>query len=120
MNYIANSIIKFLDDVLESHVASIYLFVLFFIHAVYFLGLFDIVIIRDQYLNYMNIGIQTFICMVLLLRFSPWRKVQLHENDRQIIFASALFLVGNLAITQYFVSYIQSVYKGQFLSNQKA
>ena len=54
-----------------------------------------------KYVNYLNIVVQVFICIILMMRFHPLRKHKLHKHDSQLIFGSAFFLLTNLGITQY-------------------
>jgi len=74
------------------------------------LAFFNVSILSESIINNLNIAIQTFISVVLIIRFNPLRKVNMTENDREIIFGTAVFLFGNLAITQYLLNYIKINY----------
>jgi hypothetical protein len=52
-------------------------------------------------INKINSMIQMFICLVLVIKFHPFREHILHKNDASIIFGSALFLIVNLGIMEY-------------------
>jgi hypothetical protein len=74
---------------------------IFIIHAFYILIFLGLISVNMQYVNYLNIVVQLFICVILMLRFHPLRKHKLHRYDSQLIFGSAFFLLTNLGITQY-------------------
>lgn len=103
-------ILKFLDESIEKSSGEVYFYTLAFLHASYVLAFFDIINLNEGLMNYLDIFIHTLICVVLLVRFNPWRKTVLTQGDRHIIFGSAIFLLGNLAITQYFLNYVKTNY----------
>jgi hypothetical protein len=90
------------------------------IHLSYFLVYFGIFAISREYINILNIFIQSFICLFLIIRFNPFRRHVLREFDDQLIFASAMFLLTNLIATEigftyfdYFVNKINPFYPKQ-------
>jgi hypothetical protein len=111
------SILVLFDQFILNHTTYIYFFTLFSLHIVYFLMYFDIMKFNETIVNYSDIAIQTFICFVLLLRFNPWRKVQTTYYDRDIIFGSAVILLGNLTFSKYFLTTIKTIYKEQIIHN---
>ena len=74
---------------------------IFFIHVFYVLIFLGLISVEMKYVNYLNIVVQLFICIILMMRFHPLRKHKLHKHDSQLIFGSAFFLLTNLGITQY-------------------
>jgi hypothetical protein len=78
---------------------------------------FEIMKFNENIINFSGIAIQTFICFFLLLRFNPWRKVQLTDYDRNIIFGSAIILLGNLTFSKYFLNTIEKIYKEKIIHN---
>jgi len=74
---------------------------IFFIHVFYIFIFLGLISVEMKYVNYLNIVVQVFICIILMMRFHPLRKHKLHKHDSQLIFGSAFFLLTNLGITQY-------------------
>jgi tryptophan-rich sensory protein len=110
------SIVSTFDDWIEKYTAQIYFITLGALHIAYILVFFNITRFNEAILNYTDVAIQTFICAVLLLRFNPWRKVQITEYDKHIIFGTALILLGNLASAQYFLKHFKTFYDKQYKS----
>ena len=94
-------LIKYIDNFLDGLVPYyIYGIVLFHIaYVMLFIGLFQF---NKEYLNILDISIQTFICIFLIIRFNPFRKHILRSSDGQIIFGSATFLLLNLGFVKFF------------------
>jgi hypothetical protein len=91
---------KPLDELFDMIVGPTATFI-FIIHLFYILIFLGLISVNMQYVNYLNIAVQLFICIILMLRFHPLRKHKLHKYDSQLIFGSAFFLLTNLGITQY-------------------
>lgn len=91
---------KPLDKIFDMIVGPTASFI-FIIHAFYLLIFLGLISVEMKYVNYLNIVVQLFICIILMLRFHPLRKHKLHKHDSQLIFGSAFFLLTNLGITQY-------------------
>jgi hypothetical protein len=63
-----------------------------------FLGIFTTV---PEFVKYLNIGIQTFLCLFLMIRFHPFReKYALKSEDIMFIFGSAFILFTNLVLVE--------------------
>ena len=94
-------LIKYIDNFLDSLVPYyIYGIVLFHIaYVMLFIGIFQF---NKEYLNILDVSIQTFICIFLIIRFNPFRKHILRPSDGQIIFGSATFLLLNLGFIKFF------------------
>jgi len=94
-------LIKYIDDFLDGLVPY-YIYGIVFFHISYivlFIGLFQI---NKEYLRILDILIQTFICVFLIVRFNPFRKHILRPRDGKIIFGSATFLLLNLGFVKFF------------------
>jgi hypothetical protein len=94
-------LIKYIDNFLDGLVPY-YIYGIIFFHVAYvllFIGLFQF---NKEYLNILDILIQTFICIFLIVRFNPFRKHVLKPSDGQIIFGSATFLLLNLGFVKFF------------------
>jgi hypothetical protein len=72
-----------------------------FTNVLYFITYFGLMNINQKYIEILNIGIQLFICLFLLVRFNPLRDHELRQYDAKIIFASALLLGSNLIGSVY-------------------
>jgi len=105
-----NTFVSILDEWIEKYTAQTYFITLGALHIAYVLVYFNITKFNETILNYTDVAIQSFICAVLLLRFNPWRKVQMTDYDKHIIFGTAIILLGNLAITQYLLKHFKTLY----------
>jgi len=87
---------KFIDKT-----APYYMHMLVILHVVYVGVFFGLVSFNSTYLNWLNIAIQLFICLFLMIRFFPLRKNHtLKEHDPNIIFGCAAFLLWNLGFIE--------------------
>lgn len=93
------NILKIVDDALEFS-GNYYKYFLITLHLTYALLLFGIVAINPSYLRELNIFIQSFVCLFLIVKFNPFRKHVLKENDSRIIFSSAIFLLINMGVIE--------------------
>ena len=94
-------LIKYIDNFLDGLVPY-YIYGIAFFHLAYvliFIGLFQF---NKDYLNILDISIQSFICFFLIVRFNPFRKHVLRPSDAHIIFGSATFLLLNLGFVKLF------------------
>lgn len=90
-----NSIDKFLDFLVPYYIYSITLF-----HLLYVFLFIGILQFASDYLPVLNVCIQVFVCIFLILRFHPFRKHEFKESDARIIFGSATFLLLNLGFIE--------------------
>jgi hypothetical protein len=94
-------LIEYIDNFLDGLVPY-YIYGIVFFHVAYimlFIGIFQF---NKKYLNILDILIQTFICVFLIIKFNPFRKHILKSSDVQIIFGSATFLLLNLSFVKLF------------------
>jgi hypothetical protein len=56
-----------------------------------------------KYLNVMDYYIRIYICLFLIYRFNPFRKIEFNDLDRQIAFSSGLFLLTTSALNNYII-----------------
>jgi len=92
---------KFLDGLVPYYIYGIMYF-----HLAYVFVFIGIVELNEKYLNILDIAIQTFICLFLIVRFNPLRKHMFRPSDAKIIFGSATFLLLNLGFVKFFNQYI--------------
>jgi hypothetical protein len=82
------------------------------IYISYFLIYFGILSSNHEYIAFLDIFIQLFICFFLILRFNPFiHRHVLRDFDGQIIFACAIFLLTNLFATEIGLTYYDYFYK---------
>jgi hypothetical protein len=79
------------------------------LHGLYALTFFNIIENKKEFIDKVNVSIQLFICAVLIIKFNPFRSSDVHGHDRKIIFASAMFLLANLGISQHIQSYFENI-----------
>jgi len=98
------------EHYLEIIKKPVYVGSLFLLHFLYILVLFGIIHYTDTFINNLNILIQLFVCIFLMIKFHPFRKHELKEFDSNIIFGSALFLLTNLGFTQLITTYFDRTF----------
>jgi hypothetical protein len=106
-----NTITHFLDNVIDNYAIHVFLILFLILHLINALVIFNITVLSSDVLHSLDTMAQMFICFVLFYRFNPWRNVKVNENDKHVIFGAAVFLFSNLAIAQYYSSYVSSMYK---------
>jgi len=94
-----NHLLSGLDIILDKS-AYYYVYLIIFLHAVYVLIFIGLVSVNQAYLRYLNVIMQLFVCVFLIIRFFPMRKQRLKEYDGTIIFGSATFLLMNLGFIE--------------------
>jgi hypothetical protein len=58
-----------------------------------------------KYAHYITSFVQIFIAVILMIRFNPFRKTTLHDNDIPLIFGCAFFLLFNVFIVEWLQVY---------------
>lgn len=100
-------LINYIDNFLDGLVPY-YIYGIIFFHVAYvmiFIGLFQL---NKEYLSILDISIQSFICIFLIVRFNPFRKHILRPSDAKIIFGSATFLLLNLSFIKLFNKHLMN------------
>ena len=70
---------------------------LLFLYIMIYIGVISYV---PSYIRTLTTGFNIFICLFLIYKFNPFREHTLNKNDGKIIFASALFMLTNLGLTE--------------------
>jgi hypothetical protein len=94
-----------IEQTLEMIKKPVYMGSLFILHFVYILITIGVIQYTPQIISNLNIFIQIFISVFLMIKFFPFRKHELKEFDSTIIFGSAIFLLTNLGFTEYLTNY---------------
>jgi hypothetical protein len=99
------TLIEKTEHYLEIIKKPVYIGSLFILHLAYILVFFGIIQYTPMFVNNLNILIQVFVCIFLMIKFHPFRKHELKEFDSTIIFGSAMFLLTNIGFTQFLTNY---------------
>ncbi len=70
---------------------------LIFLYIMTYIGVISYV---PSYIRTLATGLNIFICLFLIYKFNPFREHTLNKNDGKIIFASAVFMLTNLGLTE--------------------
>lgn len=107
LNYIENLVSRgdtYYDKIIKSsHIVNIV-----YVIAITFFG---IQIFQDEWLYNINTGIRIAVCILLLLKFHPFREHEFKQSDSTLIFSSAIFLLFNLSIIEIVKSYTDNIRK---------
>ena len=82
---------------------------LYLIFLLYFVAFFGLYTYNQKYLYYLQLFMQAFVCIFLIVRFHPFRRHSLKPFDANIIFGSAVVLLTNLGVTTYMEKYINNI-----------
>jgi hypothetical protein len=98
-----------IENAMDRIKKPLYISSLFIINLIYVLAYLGMVKYNTTILDYLNIGIQLFVALFLMIKFHPYRKHELREFDAQIIFGCAIFLLVNLGLTEYFERFTKNI-----------
>lgn len=71
---------------------------------------FDTVIFNEKFMREINTILQLIVCLFLIYRFNPFENnLNISNNDKRIIFSSAVFLFINLGVIEYLHQYVDEV-----------
>jgi len=71
------------------------------IHLVYLAVFFGFLVTIPKYIRYLNIFIQVFLCIILMIRFHPYREnPRLHRGDALFIFGVSFILFTNVVLVE--------------------
>ena len=69
-----------------------------------------------QYLSTLDYYVKIYVCLFLIIRFNPLRKIQFTDLDRRIAFSAGVYILTTTAITKILISYLKDI-KG-FVENK--
>lgn len=84
---------------------------IFIIYLLYFLAFLGITYIDKSKIRLLSISVASIICVILMLRFHPFRHHEITDFDRTIIFSAASFLFINTFVTEIYSQYIKDSIK---------
>jgi hypothetical protein len=98
------------DDILEGTKKSLYLVSTAFIYIGYIVMFLGISYVSPSYIRIISNVTYVFIAFLLMYKFNPFRQaVSITENDSNLIFVSASFILFNLGVTEYALSFFNTV-----------
>ena len=86
-------------------------------YLLYFVLLFGFSSRAPEYLNSLHIFISIYISVFLIIRFNPFRKVELYisreklELDKRIAFSAGIFLLSTVALNNVVSNYLKQIQK---------
>jgi len=95
-----DAVVSITGNNLDAIKKPFYTITMLILHIFYILVFFGIYTVNPIYIDVLNILIQTFIGVFLVVRFFPLRKYVLREFDGHIIFGAGSFLLTNLIFTE--------------------
>ena len=98
-----------IENAMDHIKKPVYITGLVIIYIIYILAYLGLVNYNTSIVDYLNIGIQLFVSLFLMIKFHPYRKHELREFDAQIIFGCAMFLLVNLGLTEYFERFTKNI-----------
>uniref|UniRef100_A0A6C0F377 Uncharacterized protein n=1 Tax=viral metagenome TaxID=1070528 RepID=A0A6C0F377_9ZZZZ len=90
----------------QSTVFNYIIFASYFLYAAAALGLSAK---APQYLTSLDSYVKIYVCLFLIIRFNPLRKIQFTDLDRRIAFSAGLYILTTTAITKILVTYLKQI-----------
>ncbi len=107
---VLKSMIDKADNLVESSKKPLYLLSSGFIFIGYITMFLGISFISPKYIRTISNITYVFIALILMYKFSPMREVTtISENDSKLISLSASFILFNLGVTEYALSFFDTV-----------
>lgn len=82
-------------------IATMYIF--------YFLTFLGVSYVDRSKIHLMSIIIESIVCIILIIRFNPFRNHKMTDFDRAIIFSASCFLFINLLTNEVYSQYTNAV-----------
>ena len=114
----AGNIAASVDSALESYSQPLFFWTIGLIYVSYFFLVMGVTNLAPDMLYYLDMFMHFFICMFLIVRFNPMRKLVCNATDQRIVFAAAIILISTQAITQtaiYFTNHLKDVFESLFI-----
>ena len=91
---------------LQSQVFTVIIYLTWILYIAIALGLSAS---APQYLDDLQYYVKIYICLFLIYRFNPFRRVQFTELDSRIAFSAGLFLLATTAIGSFLKNYLAQI-----------
>ena len=91
---------------IQHNLFNLFLFTTYFLIIIIYLGLSTS---ASSYLYTIEYYMRIYICLFLIWRFNPFRKIEFTELDRKIVFSAGLFILTTTALNQYVIKLTDSL-----------
>tara|TARA_B110001450_G_scaffold243133_1_gene254136 strand:+ start:3837 stop:4166 length:330 start_codon:yes stop_codon:yes gene_type:complete len=92
----------------------IFIYAVYLSYILFFITLFGIIPINQQYYKILREVIKYFVCIFLIVKYNPFRKkksITFDNMDRYIVFHSGIFLLITTGIIQVFENYTNIIFQ---------
>jgi len=104
-------------DSIQEKFFNIFIFITYLFILLSFLGLSNY---TPKYLEEIDYYVRIYICLFLIWRFNPFRKLDAFTNlDRKIAFSAGLFIITTTALNKYIID-VKEVLQHMFIPNQQS
>jgi hypothetical protein len=98
------------DNAIETTKKPLYLVTMGFVYIGYMVLFLGISYVSPNYIRLISNVTYIMIGLVLMYKFNPFREaVTIGEYDAKLIFISALFILFNLGVTEFALSFFKTV-----------
>jgi hypothetical protein len=106
----SSPMINKVDRAIESHVKPTYMFLVTGIYIVYILIFLGISYVAPQHIRFISNLIHILLAIILIIKFNPFRSNNvIAPSDGALIFGAAIFILINVGITEFAISFFDSV-----------
>jgi hypothetical protein len=91
------------------HLSHFFLTSLLAVHVLLVFIFLGVVYVNPIYVEGASSIIRLGICLLLIVRFNPFKKPDLKKYDNELIFTAAIILLTNEAITKYILSHYDKI-----------
>jgi len=88
----------------------LYTFAIIILYLTYFFIAIGMFPNNPEYVTYLTYFIRLYICIMLIIRFNPFRKLKYTEFDKNLVFGAALFMLSTLIVNVDILSYIKKYF----------
>jgi hypothetical protein len=103
------TILEKADTMIETAKKPLYLVTMGFIYIGYIILFLGISYISPDYIRAISNITYITIGLVIIYKFNPYRKATLTEYDSKLIFISGMFILFNLGVTEFALSFFKTV-----------
>lgn len=93
---------------IQEHFFNVFIFISYTVIILSALGLS---LRAPLYLDELEYYIRIYICIFLIWRFNPFRKIKFTDLDRKIAFSAGLFILTTTAIDKYLIDLLDKIKK---------
>lgn len=103
-------VFKVIDDIVETTKKPLYLITTAFVTVGYVVMFLGVSYISPNYIRTISNITYALIASVLMYKFNPLRQITaISDYDAKLIFISASFILFNLGVTEYALSFFQTM-----------